>query len=386
MFKTSRYTPYLAILFFAGTLLGSWHIHAENILGFTPLETKNKCLIKSETGKYVPIKIKQSYPFGSVVKTGRNSSMILEFSQGNTFQLLARTKLTITEDVRNPKLKIIKLEKGTINLSLDHFPKDHKLQVETPTAVCGAVGTRFVVSFEDEAKTPKTRENSFSCDRGEIFVSSRFTVKEKPVIGKSFDVPSMKAGSAMVAVIHQGQENSYSDITVNRGKLTFEYGGKKSNTFTVAPKKGKSARFICAQEKTASSTNLLAMEVKAGKIENTTHHRFSKDETVEISATSGPVVITKTKVLAQPEKVTAVSDYLLAAKVEGEAHSKLVDMTKQGASKEKILQQEERVHRAAKIATKLRKQLLSRRTRRLLRQLRQGSQRIQMRKIHRHHR
>ena len=77
--------------------------------------------------------------------------MDLQFSQDNTFRLLARTTLMVTQGVRNPKLKVIQLTQGSVDLKLDDYPPDLKFQVETPSAICGAVGTRFSVSFEDES-------------------------------------------------------------------------------------------------------------------------------------------------------------------------------------------------------------------------------------------
>ena len=96
--------------------------------------------------------VNQELNFGTTIKTGRRTTVDLSFSEGNTFRILARTKIKITENARDPRLKVLHVSAGSVEMKLDKYPEGHKLQVETPTAVCGVVGTRFIVSFESHRK------------------------------------------------------------------------------------------------------------------------------------------------------------------------------------------------------------------------------------------
>jgi hypothetical protein len=139
-------------------------VFAEDIKGFTPINQEGDCTINSGSG-FLPASIGKLYPFGNNAKTGRNSFLDLEFSDGNTFRLLARTSVTITENAKDPKLKVIQLTKGTVDLKLDNFPADHKLQVETPTASCGAVGARAIVAACTHSCRRRRRSTTAFCRR-----------------------------------------------------------------------------------------------------------------------------------------------------------------------------------------------------------------------------
>ncbi len=363
-------------------LLGAISTHAQEITGFTAIRVVGDCQV-IENDQPRPIKEGETFSFGTTVETQRRSVLDLQFSDGNTFRLLARTRLQVSEATDNPKLKVLRLEKGDVELSLDKFPKDHKLQVETPTAVCGAVGTRFVVTFEPEAEDAtaksESRSSGFSCSQGEVYVASRFSIDDKEVIGNTLNVPSMPAGSQLVATIHEGLENSYTDIVVTRGRLSFEYGGSKGNSFAVEPRgEDKPTRFVCALEKSEDSVQMAAVEVREGAIVNTRKRFLLGDETTEITAEDGAVLVKDQKVFAaDPEEAeeaekSLTSRYLAAAQEEGELHSQWIDITLEGRADPLL---EARVVEAARNATALRSQLATLRTIRMLNQIKRGASR-----------
>ena len=368
----------LSTLCLAALLTSAAGVWSEDITSFTALEVKGNCKIKTpDADAYSNIETDVKYLFGSTVKTMRKSYVELEFSENNRFRLLARTTLTIEQDTRNPKLKIVKLEAGHIDLQLDDLPADHSLKVETPTAVCGAIGTRFVVAFEDDqddadAAVAKKggRENRFSCSDGEVYVASRFSIDKQAVEGDTLDIPGFDAGTEIVAVIHEGKENSYTDIIVNRGKLTFNYGGDNKNTLVVEGKKDKPARFVCALEKAAkkdAKVDMLVLQVKDGVVENRKKKVFGRFEMTAITPDSETVVVKNSKVGKPKDAADNVAgSYIDAARKEGEIHSSLVDLEKEpvpdvnAIAKAKI-----DLDDAAKEATRLRK-LLHKRTRKMM--------------------
>lgn len=352
---------------------------AQDVTGFKAINLQGDARVLTPEGKMVPVELNREYAFGTQMQTGRNSFLDLELSPGNTFRLLARTRLTVTQDVNNPKLKRLKLDAGTVDLKLDNYPAGHKLQVETPTAVCGAVGTRFVVEFEASeneqvaAQKAGGRENRFTCSDGEVFVASRFSVKDATKEGDAMDVGNVAAGSQMVAVIHEGVENSYTDITVNRGKLTFDYGDG-SNELQVEPENNQPTRFVCALEKTGSES-VAAIDVKQGEVVSVKRKKkFFGGESVEetaITPTNGAVVLKKNDVFAPDENVTTVDDYIAAAKTEGELHSKIVDMERAGQPVPETARAE--LKAATDKASKLRRQLVSRNIQRAIKGARRNS-------------
>ena len=330
------------------------NLNAADIGGFRAVTVVGDCSIL-EADVYQDVVVGIDYGFGRQVKTGRNSFLDLQFSQGNTFRLLARSSLIITEDVRNPKLKLLQLDQGTVDLQLDNFPSDHKLQVETPSAICGAVGTRFVVSFEDEtmvspvAATQGSRVHRFACQEGELQVASRFTIDNELVIGQSFAVDSVTAGSDMVAVIQEGLDNVYTDVTVNRGRLTFNYGGDDGMAFVVDAEEGdKPSRFTAAISKKDDGSVFVAFKMKKGFAD---FIFFGGGESFSrIGSADGAVLVPTTPAVKTIAKGSTANEQanaqLNAANSEGQEFAKLVDMQGQASGTE-IRDQQKRVSSAA---------------------------------------
>ena len=345
-----------SVLLWIVSFVATLHFQAAGIEEFNAIDAVGECKIL-EDALYEDIVIGAAYNFGKTVKTGRNSYLDLQLLKGNTFRLLARTTLVVTEDARNPKLKILKLDQGTVNLKLDNFPADHKLDVETPSAICGAVGTRFIVSFEDPtmvsaiAGSPGSRAHRFTCDEGELQIASRFTVDDEIVIGQSFTVDSVVAGSDMVAVIHEGQDNAYTDVTVNRGRLTFNYGGEDGMAFVIdAGEGGKTSRFTAAISKKEDGSEFVAFKIKKGFAD----FIFFGGETDAARITSAdgavfvPTIVAVKSIVKGSEANTQASQLLNAAFAEGQEFAKLTDMKNEpGVSDADIKNQEKRVRDAA---------------------------------------
>lgn len=390
--NTQRFPLWLALVA-AVTCTAASLADESLITGFTVTRVQGKCLVwDGEQSK--PAELNRAYPFPTKVSTDRNSTMNLKFSEDNEFFLMARTTLVVDKNTNDPRLKVLKLETGSIDLQLNNFPKGEKLQVETPTAVCGAVGTRFRVSFEYDAtgaKDPKgSRQNDISCREGRVTVGNRFQTGSS---GTALAVPELGPGKIqgksdeelakgeyqLSAVIHEGVENTYSDITVNRGKLTFKYGGEKGNEVVAAPtEEGKPTRFVCALEKSEATVTLAALQVKEGSVSSTkVTKRFflgPSVETTEVQAGDGAVVLTQQEVRKE-EKTQVAQQYLDAAQSEGQLHSRAVDLEKAG-QKDAAAKTLKEAEEAAKKATQLRVQMLAQQTIRLVRQLKQATQPI----------
>lgn len=119
---------------------------------FKLLKVENECQVKmAGDSAFKPAQIGATYPYGTTLKTGRKSSAVISFSDGNECRILARTVLTVNEDTKDRKLKTLKLAQGKAEVSLQpDFHKNNALQVETPTAICGAVECHFTVQVLTE--------------------------------------------------------------------------------------------------------------------------------------------------------------------------------------------------------------------------------------------
>lgn len=186
------------------------------ITGFKILKTTNDTAKIRVDGNYVNIEVGKFYKFPATIKSN-NAQVFIQFSQDNTARLLTKTTLNLSsEKVRHPKLKLLS---GKIALELDNFPKDHKIEVSTPTAVCGAVGTRFEVSYSGEDKqlgidkASSTQKQSFACTKGEIYVASN-----------SFSIGGVKKGQTVSTQAYEGKENAYCSVKLDKepGSSSFQ--------------------------------------------------------------------------------------------------------------------------------------------------------------------
>ncbi|OGV62157.1 MAG: hypothetical protein A2498_14070 [Lentisphaerae bacterium RIFOXYC12_FULL_60_16] len=144
MNSISRWTGWVAItcLLLAVTALAA---------PFEPLfqivSIEGECLVQPVgESNFSPAEPNKAYAYGSVVKTGRRSTAVIRFSEGNECRVLANAHLAILEDTTNQKLKTIKLTEGEVEVTLDEkFHETNDLNVQTATAICGAIGCKFNV-------------------------------------------------------------------------------------------------------------------------------------------------------------------------------------------------------------------------------------------------
>lgn len=128
---------------------------------------------------FVPVQQDKAYHYGSVIKTGRKSSLIIVLADGNECQVLANAELEMQQDTTDPKLKIIKLKEGRVDVNLDpEFEESgYGLHVETAAAICGAIGCKF---SNDVRSDNDMSVSTFGVSEGKV-----------KIIGKNFNIPEM---------------------------------------------------------------------------------------------------------------------------------------------------------------------------------------------------
>ena len=137
---------------------------------FRVTSVNGDCTVKPKGEKtFVAAESDRAYLYGTQIKTGRKSSIIIILADGNECQILANADLTMTQDVKNPKLKIIKLRAGRVDIDLDpEFENSgYGLQVETAAAICGVIGSKGSVDVRSDKDMSVTtlgiKEGKFWC-------------------------------------------------------------------------------------------------------------------------------------------------------------------------------------------------------------------------------
>lgn len=320
---------------------------------FHAVSKKGQCKVRASSGQaYKSVELNVDYPFGVELKTGRNSFVVVEFSNGNRFRVLARTKVVVSTDVRSPKFKKLRLAQGQVQVELDNFPPGSRFSVETPTAVCGAVGTHFAVEFADVKESSEgffgklfgrkyqEHENRFDCTKGRIFAKS-----------PTFAASSLAAGTRLRAVVHAGRENSYSEISVPSGQAALDLPG--GNRLDVE----EGGRLRAANEK-ATGAEFVAVDLEAGAAMAGGHRLAGNENTV---------VLKKNEFF----QADGASKYLAAARTEGRLQTDLDDEKQKPAPDPKRIQKlEDEVRKAAEKATRLRRRIASRNMRRIIQRVR----------------
>jgi hypothetical protein len=103
--------------------------------------------------EFIPAEESKAYPFGTAIQTGMRSSLVIVLSEGNHCRVLSNANLVMDEGTTDKKLKIIRLNEGEVEVELkeDFHADGNSLNVETATAICGAIGCKFRVASKKEA-------------------------------------------------------------------------------------------------------------------------------------------------------------------------------------------------------------------------------------------
>ena len=315
---------------------------AEDFESFTVGQIRGKsCEIKPKGDSiWKEPKKGESYKSGSSGKTGSLSTLEVAFNEQNRFRLLPETEIVVDTSTRDPKFrKVIELgmSKGDVEVELDAFPKGYQLKIQTPTAVCGGVGTHFKVKTSGWKGT-----TTFKSEEGTIFARSSKDA--------SFHAPKIEKGQSVEAVIAPGKENSHTKLEIKGGTIPIAVGSE-SNKLDI--KEGSKVEL--AQEHT-KETKQVAVHIENGgvKVEKADSGNVSEHK-------EGYYVIDDGKVIdyskgEEKEKGPAlVRDYLVAAKEEGNLKGKLEEAHAKGEPEDKL---KEELDQAAEKATEMRRKML----------------------------
>jgi hypothetical protein len=196
---------------------------------FTVVRMKGICRVMAGN-EFIPLELNREYPLGTIIRTGVHSFADVEFTKLNMFRILPRTTLEITEDARSSPRKVLSLHNGSVRVEMDKLPAGHKVEVETPSMICSAEGTRFTVSYNDEELEIPRRfrglsgVHRFICDSGKIEIASRHGRDDGRVfVGRSL-VLGATPGTELWAALLDGIDSYYAKVFVQRGQISGKHG------------------------------------------------------------------------------------------------------------------------------------------------------------------
>ncbi len=183
---------------------------------FAVVKIQGDCEVKiSGEMLYRPAVEGRTYQYGTTVRTGRKASCVIRFSEGNECRVLAKAELIVSEDARDKKMKTIKLAEGKINVKLDPaFHQNNDLKVETPVAICGAIGCDFTIEVDPGLGTIKV---TFSCAEGSINLT-----------GDYFSIGTMDGGDALA--IFRSRFGDHITIDPITGRFTVNFNDPSGRT------------------------------------------------------------------------------------------------------------------------------------------------------------
>ncbi len=289
----------------------------------------DSCEIKSsgKSASWVAAKDHDIHKTGSRGRTGDDSSFVVSFDEENSFRLLADTEVVISATARSSgyqKVVNLSMSQGKVEIDLKAFPKNYQFKVQTPTAVCGAIGTSFDVSADSDQK------NMFKCKNGTIFARS--------LEDRSFDAAQIHPGQSLTAIVKPGKENSYTKLETSGGTIPVSIG---SDDHSYDIQRGSVVQL--AQEHT-EKVNQVAIKVDQGDLGGNKKGYYVMDgaELLDYSKEKGPRM---------------VDDYLEAAKKEGTLRAELNQARAAGTPKDELNQLQIRLDTVAEEATQKRKEL-----------------------------
>jgi hypothetical protein len=161
---------------------------------FTVSSANGQAQVGKDIHSYQAATINSSYSIPSWGRTGDNSSLTISFNPENRFRLLPNSEAEVNagdSDSQSAWHRVVSLKIGSaaIHHNAGAAPTV-KLDCETPTAVCGAVGTEFEVN---------ATQGVYSVSEGKISVNSSQE--------DNLSMPSVIGGTV---VFNPGSENTYS--------------------------------------------------------------------------------------------------------------------------------------------------------------------------------
>ncbi len=158
---------------------------------FKVTRLRGRVQIKSAQGAaFSPAKKGGVYPFGTTVKTARNSYCDVQLSPGNKVRILSRSVVTVTRQPAGARVVRLNMPRGRVKVALKKFPANTRFEIESPVGVCAAVGTAFTFGVQPAGKS--TTAMTIQCTENAVTFS-----------GELFGLDTVAAGGSLTASIYE---------------------------------------------------------------------------------------------------------------------------------------------------------------------------------------
>jgi hypothetical protein len=299
-------------------------VSASNAQDFSTFKVQNAkgdtCQVQPNGKEWMKAENGSSHGKGTKGKTGSGSSFVAAFNEQTLFRILPETEVVIGTESKTGYRKVINLSlrQGNVDVELEKLPKGYKMEVQTPTAVCGAVGTKFTVQRAKDGK------ETFTCTESEIEVASHQD--------KSFRANILEK-QRLSAKASPGKDNSHTELSTN-DDIEIDIG---THGNTIKAQKGTEFRF--AQKKNSKD---VALRITKGAVNGESNGRYlmEGDKLLKFDG--------KTE-KSQP---ALVDNYIDASEKEGAAKRSLDAAAERGSSPETIQNLEAQLDQAAEEANK----------------------------------
>ena len=152
--------------------IATWAV-AEGVVFLPALQFKRgqgqNTLRKPDEGVFKPVRLLRAYPYGSVVETGADSWLLLEFAPKNECRIAANSRVSFWQSEAHPwKSKMVEIDRGKLEVRVDDgFRKQNTLCVTSVPVKCEALRGRFTIEVTTEADR---RNVHIRCDDGNLEV------------------------------------------------------------------------------------------------------------------------------------------------------------------------------------------------------------------------
>lgn len=244
---------------------------------FRVTEISGECLVQPpDADQFAPAVEGKAYNYGTKLKTGRKSSAVINFSEGNTARVLAGASMTVTKDVKDAKLKVIKLDLGKLEVSLDEaFGKEKidALNIETPTAICAAIGCKYTVEAKLEAGEEGVMLNSvlMVCKEGKI-----------KVFGPHYDITELDTDDWVL--VSGSRDKSFLRVKCVKGTFEMLLTDSEGKPKTISLKTGAVVKIWWAKSETG---NAMIVTILIGAPDGTTEETIVYSEEIGAGGEAG---------------------------------------------------------------------------------------------------
>jgi hypothetical protein len=188
MHARSRTVASLAVLGFL-TLATSMPAQSFDYL-FRVTGCKGDCQVKKPgAAAFEPVFNGKAYPFGTIVRTGRNGELFVVFSQEDSLRLYPQSELSVwePEGTSGNSNRVVRLANGKIEIVVREGLAEQSLVVETPIAACDSFAGRSAMELTKSKKPTRNR-----LDLSQLIHTETGALR---VRGPQFSIPKMKSGS-----------------------------------------------------------------------------------------------------------------------------------------------------------------------------------------------